>query len=492
VKQKGKPQVNILFVAAEMHPFAKTGGLADVVGALPLALARRGHQVSLVLPAYPAALTAGIPCCRLPHRVPIPMGRTSLEAGVFAADVDGVTVWLLDLPSLYDRPTLYGPPSGGYPDNARRFAALCQGALAMTHALEFCPDIIHCHDWHAALLPALLRWRVPEPFFARTATVLTVHNLAFQGLFPAATRAELGLPADWLQVERAEFYGQLSFLKAGLQAAEKITTVSPTYRQETLQPAFGCGLDGVLRQRAADFSGILNGIDYAEWNPASDVRLAANYDRDSLAGKGQCKAALQERLGLPVAPDVPLLAVVSRLTEQKGCELLLEIMPRLATAPLQFALLGTGDAHFLEAFQAIAAEKAPNVALNLAFHPELGPLMYAGADMFLMPSRFEPCGISQLIALRYGAVPVVRRTGGLADTVEQASATAGNGFLFDDYASESFWRALQSALAAYQNRTGWHLLMQRGMAADHSWERSVGAYENIYREALQKRGGGKS
>lgn len=484
--------MNLLFVAAEMHPFAKTGGLADVVGALPLALARRGHQVHLVLPAYPGALAAGIPCRRLPHRVPIPMGSTSLEAGVYIATVDGVTVWLLDLPTLYNRPSLYGSSSGDYPDNYLRFAALSQGALAATMALGFRPDIIHCHDWHAALLPALLRWRTPEPFFAGTATVLTVHNLAFQGLFPPATLAELGLPADWLRVERAEFYGQFSFLKAGLQAAEKITTVSPTYRQETLLPAFGCGLDGVLLQRAADFCGILNGIDYAEWNPASDGRLAANYDRDSLAGKGQCKAALQRRLGLPLAPDVPLLVVVSRLTEQKGCDLLLEIMPHLTTAPLQLALLGTGDEHFLEAFRGIAAEKAPNMCLNLAFHPELGPLMYAGADMFLMPSRFEPCGISQLIALRYGTIPIVRRTGGLADTVEQASATAGNGFLFDTYDSESFWQALQTALAAFRDQAGWQLLMQRGMAADHSWERSVGVYENVYQEALQMRRGGRS
>ncbi len=415
-----------------------------------------------------------------------------MEAGVYAAKVDDVTVWLLDLPTLYARPTLYGSPCGDYPDNYLRFAALCQGALAVTRALGFRPDIIHGHDWHAALLPALLHWRTPELFFVNTATVLTVHNLAFQGLFPAATLAELGLPADWLQVERAEFYGQFSFLKAGLQAAEKITTVSPTYRQETLLPAFGCGLDGVLRQRAPDYRGILNGIDYAEWNPASDARLAANYERDSLAGKGRCKAALQRRLGLPISPDVPLLAVVSRLTEQKGCDLLLKIMPRLTAAPLQLALLGTGDEHFLQAFRAIAAEKAPNVALNLAFHPELGPLMYAGADMFLMPSRFEPCGISQLIALRYGTVPVVRRTGGLTDTVEQASATTGNGFLFDSYDRESFCQALQSALAAYRDRTGWQLLMQRGMAADHSWERSVGAYENVYHEALQMRRGGKS
>ena len=482
--------MNILFAAAEMTPFAKTGGLADVVGALPKALAQRGHRVQVVVPAYPAALSAGIPFRRQRRRLQLRLGSRLIVAGQYAADFDGVTVWLLDVPELYERPGLYGTSAGDYADNHVRFATLSLGAIALARMQKSPPDIIHCHDWHAALLPALLRWYTPDPFFAASASVLTVHNLAFQGLFPATVLADLGLPAEWLRMERAEFYGQFGFLKAGLQAADKITTVSPTYRRETLGRELGCGLEGVLNERANDYVGILNGLDFTEWDPATDQRLPANYSVTSLPGKQQCKEALQQRLGLPVAPKVPLLVMISRLTEQKGCDLLLSVLPRLVAAPVQVVLLGVGDEPFMLALGAFAREEPRNISVNLGFHTELGPFMYAGADMLLMPSRFEPCGISQLIALRYGTVPIVRRTGGLADTVEAATATTGNGFLFSRYDADSFWQTIQEAVALYQNRPGWQRLMQRGMMADYSWNRSVEAYETVYAEAAEQRRGG--
>jgi starch synthase len=480
--------MNILFVAAEMVPFAKTGGLADVVGALPQSLARRGRQVRVVLPLYPSVLVAGISLREVRRRVVVQLGSLLLRARVCEAEVGGVTVWFLDLPALFARPGLYGTVGGDYPDNYVRFAALCCGALALVKARKFHPDVIHCHDWHGALLPPLLRWREPDPFFAGTGTVLTIHNLAFQGLFPPAILAELGLPANWLQLHRAEFYGQVSFLKAGLLAADRITTVSPGYRDETLQPALGSGLDGVLRERATDYVGILNGIDADEWDPATDQRLPFRFSPRSLGGKVRCKAALQQRLGLPLSPDVPLLIVVSRLTEQKGCDLLLELLPRLAAAPLQLALLGTGDERYLRGFKQAAALQYPNISLNLAFHPELGSLMYAGADIFLMPSRFEPCGLGQLIALKYGAVPVVRRTGGLADTVIDVAEPKGTGFLFWDFSVTAFWQAIERALTLYDDQRVWRQVMRRGMRADFSWKRSVGAYEEIYAAAMKQQG----
>jgi starch synthase len=483
--------MNILFVAAEMVPFAKTGGLADVVGALPQALARRGHQVRVVVPLYPSARLSGIPLRRLRRSVTVRLGNSSLHAGIFEAQISGVRVWFLDLPSLFDRSGLYGTITGDYADNHQRFAALCRGALELVKSVGFRADVIHCHDWHAALLPAMLRWDEQDPFFATTGTVLTIHNLAFQGLFPPAILPELGLPAHWWQMNRAEFYGQISFLKAGLLAADKITTVSAGYRNETLLPELGCGLDGVLQVRSADYTGILNGIDGDEWDPAVDRRLPARYSTRTLSGKARCKAALQQLLGLPLLPEVPLLAVVSRLTEQKGCDLLLELLPRLAATPLQLALLGTGDERYMLGFQQAAAQNHRNISINLSFHPELGPLMYAGADLFLMPSRFEPCGIGQLIALKYGAVPVARQTGGLADTIVDAAKPQGTGFLFADFTADAFWQAVERALSMYADQRRWRQIMRRGMNADYSWERSVGTYEEIYAAAMEQRREGR-
>jgi starch synthase len=485
---KSKPGMNILFVAAEMAPFAKTGGLADVVGALPQALARRGHRVCVVVPLYPSSRLAGIPLRRLRRSVTVPLGNNYQRAGICAAHLGGVDVWFLDLPALYDRSGLYGAAGSDYPDNHLRFAALCRGALALVKTVGFRPDVVHCHDWHAALVPAMLRWDEQDPFFAATGTVLTIHNLAFQGLFPPDTLAELGLPT---QMDRAEFYGQISFLKAGLMAADKITTVSAGYRNETLCPELGCGLDGVLQVRSADYVGILNGIDDKEWNPATDCRLPACFSATSLRGKARCKAALQQLLGLPSMPEVPLLAVVSRLTEQKGCDLLLELLPRLAAAPLQLALLGTGDEYYMRAFQRAAAQRYRNISISLSFHPELGPLMYAGADLFLMPSRFEPCGIGQLIALKYGAVPVARQTGGLADTIIDAREPQGTGFLFADFTAAAFWQAIERAMTSFADLRRWRQIMRRGMNADFSWGRSVGTYENIYCAAMAQRREGR-
>lgn len=471
---KTKPP-RVLFVTPEIHPLIKTGGLADVSGALPAALRELGADVRVLVPGYPKVL-AGAKNKRLRH---VFHGLPEAgEARLLSASLpgSGVPLLIIDCPALYRRDGgPYQTPSGtDWPDNARRFALLSRiGAILGGDAspLSFRPDIVHCNDWQSALAPALLRYAPGK----KAATVMTIHNLAFQGIFPAATFGQSGLPPESFNMEGVEYYGNFSFLKAGLYYADRITTVSPTYAGEIQQEPLGFGLQGLLAQRRANLAGIVNGIDTDDWNPATDPHLAKNYDIADLAGKAANKRALQEKMGLPPEPDIPLLGVISRITHQKGVDLLLEIAPRLLEEA-QIVLLGTGDAALENGFRQLAQAHPGRAGIMIGFDEGLSHLIEAGADLFLMPSRFEPCGLNQMYSQRYGTPPVVHATGGLADTV----ADGVSGFVFEPMTAEDFYGCVRRALTAYRDEEAWRRIQRNGMKQDFSWKKSAGEYLALY------------
>jgi starch synthase len=479
------PHVAVLSVASEVFPLVKTGGLADVVGALPSALAREGIAMRTLVPGYPQVVAAL-------EAVEVVQTVATLHGGparVLAGRAAGLDLFVLDAPHLYDRAgTPYASHDGkDWPDNAQRFGALGAVAAAIGRGSvpAYVPDVVHAHDWQAGLAPAYLHYGgTPRP-----RTVMTVHNMAFQGQFPVTLLGELGLPAQALVLDGVEYYGSIGYLKAGLALADRITTVSPTYALEIRTPAFGMGLDGLLRHRAAVLSGILNGIDSTHWNPAADPHLAAQFDRRHLAARARNKAALQERLGLVVDATAPLLGVVSRLTWQKGMDLLLEALPVIGGMGAQLALIGTGDGA-LEAGFAAAAYAAPGrVAAVIGYDESLAHLLQGGVDALVVPSRFEPCGLTQMEALRYGAIPVVARVGGLADTVVDASemalaAKAGTGVQFSPVTRDALLAAIERVMVLYRDRPAWRRMQARAMAVDVSWSRPAARYAALYRELV--------
>ncbi|MBU3672649.1 MAG: glycogen synthase GlgA [Sinobacteraceae bacterium] len=469
--------MRVLHVAAEMFPFVKTGGLADVVAALPAAQRAAGLDARVLLPGYPAVLDA-LRRSRKVHDGGTLFGaaRVTLRQGVLT---DGeLPVYVIDAPYLYARDGgPYQDEAGReWRDNLQRFALLgWYGAhLAAGDAgPQWQPELLHCHDWHAALACTMLRLHPPR----RSRTVFTVHNLAYQGRFELGDFPLLGLPARCLDgLDGLEFHGQLSFMKAGLVDADAISTVSPTYAREITTAEFGCGLEGVLRSRADDLHGILNGVDPAVWNPATDAHLAATYDAADLDGKAQCKAFLQQELGLAVRSDAPLFAVVSRLSQQKGLDLLLEVLPGLLAAGAQLVLLGSGDAALESAFREAARAHPTAVGVQIGYDEALAHQIIAAADVILLPSRFEPCGLTQLYGLRYGTLPLVRRVGGLADTVDTTT-----GFTFDTADAGALSDAVQRALIAWRDRPHWRTLQQNAMNRDHSWSAAAAAYTSLYR-----------
>jgi starch synthase len=488
--------MKVLHVAAEIFPLVKTGGLADVLGALPEALSAQGAQVRLVLPGLPA-IVKGVAhqkvVCELGAM--FGAGRVTLRLGRLAHSK--LAVYVVDAPYLYQRPgnPYHGPDGHEWPDNLQRFGLLGWVAAHLAAGeldTHWTPDVLHAHDWHAAMACA---YAACHPG-TRAAMVYTIHNLAYQGLFDETDYHLLGLPARLLVPAGLEFHGLLSFTKAGLKYADRITTVSPSYASEIATEHFGCGLDGVIRARGADVSGILNGVDGAVWNPAADPLTAAPYSPDALDGKTRCKAALQAELGLGVQADAPLLAVVSRLTAQKGLDLVLQALPALleshAGASVQLAVLGNGDPALEAAFTAAAASYPGRVAVCLTYDEKLAHRMMAGADAILVPSRFEPCGLTQLYALRYGTVPVVRHVGGLADTVVDATEAAlqgdtATGFTFGPATPAALAHALVRALNAYRDSAQWRQLMLRGMAQNFSWAAAAGQYMALYRQILEER-----
>lgn len=479
--------MKVLFAVAEAVPYVKTGGLADVAEVLPAALRGLGHDVRLVLPRYRAVAPARL-TPTLPLRLPIG-GRTVEGAVLTTTSPAGVPVYLVDCPPFFDRPGVYGDGGRDYEDNLVRFAFFGQAVLAVAESL-FTPDLVHAHDWHAALVAAYVhrRRRTNRPAWP---VLFTVHNVAMQGVFPGEQFGFLGLPAEYFTPEGLEFWGQVNCLKAGLVYADVLSTVSETYAREIQTPEYGAGLDGVLRRRSADLFGVLNGVDYTRWDPQVDTHLPARYGPDDLEGKRRCKEALQRERGLRPLPYAPLVAMVSRLTEQKGCDLVTAVLPWLVAQGAQFVLLGTGEARYQERFEALARAHPRGVAVAFGFDEPLAHRIEAGADLFLMPSRFEPSGLNQLYSMRYGTLPVVRRTGGLADSVVDATPDAvaqgrATGFVFDAYAPEALQAALSRALAAYRDGPTWYRLQQAAMQQDFSWDRSARRYADLYALTVER------
>ena len=487
--------MKVLFVASECVPFVKTGGLADVVGALPGALAallpQGSVEVRVLLPAYPAVKAA------LPKKAKtvvfgnLPGGRARL----LAAKAKGFDVLALDAPHLFDRPgnPYLGPDGKDWPDNHLRYGALARAAarIAMEGVGGWRPDIVHTHDWQGGLVPAYLKLDPPRAAKGKTPppTLITIHNIAFQGLFPAAAMTELGLPESGFTHSGFEFFGQVGFLKAGLAYADRIATVSPTYARELTSAEFGMGLEGLIAHRRAGLSGILNGIDLDVWNPEADAAIAAPYAVGRLGPKAKNRAALAERFRLDPEKNAPLFCVISRLTRQKGLDLLLEALPRLLARGASLALLGAGDADLEKAFADAARNNPGRVGVVIGYDEALSHLMQAGADAILVPSRFEPCGLTQLYGLRYGTLPVVARTGGLADTVIDANTAAlqagvATGFQFSPVATAPLADAIDRACDAFADRKLWTAMMRRAMKHPVGWETSAAAYAKIYTEML--------
>jgi starch synthase len=488
--------MKVLYVCTELFPLLKTGGLGDVGAALPPALRDAGCDVRVLLPGFPA-IRAGVSRSRLPHASPLalPDGEgprlddldltqpPALHPAILPGS--GLAAYVLDVRALFDRPG--DPYKDAHGDNGIRFALLGWAAACLGHGLDpyWQPDVVHCHDWHTGMAPLYLR-QMAMPGPPPAATVFTIHNLAYQGLFPASLFARLGLPDYLFGIDGVEFWGQVSFMKAGLQAADRITTVSPTYAREILEPEQGCGLDGLLRARSEVVSGILNGVDYTCWSPAHDPALAHPYDRDSLERKGMAKAGLQRRMGLQVTPESMVFGVVSRLTEQKGLHLIEAAADELVKMGAQLAVLGTGDGPLEQAFGRATKRHPGQIAVEIGYDESLAHAIVAGADVLLVPSRFEPCGLTQLYALRYGTLPLVHSVGGLADTVVDATAPnleagSATGFVFDDYSMQGLRGALRRAFELHAQPTAWAKVQATAMQQRFDWREAAARYLALYR-----------
>ncbi len=456
--------MKILTCASEMVPFAKTGGLADVAGALPLALEELGHEVIVTLPRYKAILDTKFKLTRV-------------SADISCALVGKkIKVYFIEQPALYGRDGLYGDKAGDYPDNLDRFLHYCSRSLSVLKEIGFKPDIIHCHDWQSALVPVLLKSALAQdPFFKAAKTLFTIHNIGYQGLFPKEQFPKLGIDWKFFTPETLEYYDKINVLKGGIVFSDAVTTVSLTYSREIQTKEFGFGLEGVLAKRSGSVFGILNGLDYGIWNPESDPFLEKKYSVKNIAEKARNKAALQKRCGLPVEPTMPLLGIVSRLAEQKGFDILAKAIEDICAEKLQLVILGTGDALYHTLLESIVKKYPKVVSLHLKFDDSLAHQIYAGSDIFLMPSKYEPCGLGQLISLSYGTIPLVYKTGGLADTV-----TRENGFVFDRYDAGELLKTVQRAVKAFGDQKSWGKLMQKAMQYNFSWEQSAKQYVRLY------------
>jgi starch synthase len=466
-------------ISSEAAPFAKTGGLADVLGSLPSALRTCGDEVAVVIPRYGSIDLKN--ARRVWDNLPVHFGAASYPVSIYQAAA-AYPVYLVDCAPLYDRKGLYGESGMDYPDNHIRFAVFCRAALGVARFL-FRTDIFHCHDWQTGLVPAYLRTTfATDPTFLGCRTLFTIHNLGYQGLFPKTALAEVALDPSVYRPDGMEFFGRVSYIKAGIEYADAVSTVSPTYAREIQTPEFGFGLDARLRHRASVLSGILNGVDYADWNPQTDPRIAARYSAEDLSGKAACKRQLLAEFGLPPeAMDRPLLGMVSRFTRQKGTDLVEEIAAQLAAGDVYLVALGTGDSEYEDFFRRVQEEHPGRIAARIGFDDGLAHRIEAGADIFLMPSHYEPCGLSQIYSLHYGTVPVVRATGGLDDTIEE-----GTGFKFAEYSGEGFLEAVRAAVRAFADREEWQRMMRRGMRRDFSWKTPAAAYSELYRRMLAR------
>lgn len=481
--------MHIAFAASECVPFSKTGGLADVVGALPRALAAAGHQVSVYLPRY--RQTKLNDAKTVVRSVTVPFDdRYRFCSVVTGGNHSGIEFYFVDYPPYFDREALYGTSSGDYPDNAERFALFSRAVLEASKVLGV-PQVFHCHDWQSALIPVLLRTQYAEdPAFKEVATVFTIHNMGYQGLFSPDTLPLIMLPWDLFTISKMEFFGNVNFLKGALVYSDFITTVSRKYSQEIQTSEFGFGLEGVLRDRAATVTGILNGVDYDEWSPERDKFAVAKFSPADLSGKAKCKQDLLAAFGI-TNPNLslPVIGIVSRFAAQKGFDLIAQIMDRLAREEMIVVALGAGDKPYEEMFQRLQKQFPSKIAVKVAYDNAIAHKIEAGSDMFLMPSKYEPCGLNQIYSLRYGTVPVVRATGGLDDTIEPWNPRTGKGtgFKFSEYNGEALLLTIKEALRAFRDQSSWQTLMRNGMNKDFSWNASAKEYVRVYEKALQAR-----
>ena len=476
--------------ASEALPYAKTGGLADVVGALSAALAKQEHAVTVILPLYSQIDTHRFSLKSTGKTISVLLSDRKEEGDLFTHNQEGVTYYFIKNDRYFSRPGLYGTNEGDYPDNAERFVFFSKGILEGARQLGLQPDVLHCHDWHTGLVPVFLK-TLNSDDFRKTASLFTIHNLGYQGIFWHYDWPLLNLPWEYFNYQALEFYGQINFLKGGLIFADALNTVSPKYAKEIQTAAYGNRLDGVLSRRKKDLYGILNGIDTKEWDPSNDRYIPVKYDSKDLSGKGKCKAALQKELGLPIQKEVPLLAMITRFAEQKGIDLVAAIFEKLMKQQVQIVILGSGEKRFETLFKSMAGKYPDQAVVKIAYDTPLAHRIEAGADIFLMPSKYEPCGLNQMMSLRYGTVPVVRATGGLDNTVVHFDPVSlqGNGFKFKAYTTTAFFRQIQNALSLYSEKKKWQAVIQNGMAGNYSWEASAEKYLRLYESVIRKQEG---
>jgi len=484
--------LRVLFATPEAVPFAKTGGLADVAGALPKYLQPLGCDLKVVMPYYRMVKKTGAPIRHLGEEMEVTVGGETIQVDLYQGQLDKeIPVYFIGREEFYDREYLYSTPKGDYFDNAERFIFFSKAALLLCRYLGFSPDVIHHHEWQTGLIPGYLKSIYREdPLFSHTGVVFTIHNIAYQGLFRKEKFWLSGLPQEMYNPEGIEFWERINLMKAGIVYADVINTVSQRYSEEIQTPEFGYGLEGILSKRKEDLYGIINGVDYTEWDPSRDAHLVARYDPGDLSGKRACKKDLLKEFHLPSSLEkVPLLGMISRLADQKGFDLLAEILEELFTLDLGFILLGTGEQKYHDLFQQVARKYPQKAGIRIAYDDRLAHKIEAGADFFLMPSKYEPCGLNQIYSLKYGTIPVVRATGGLDDTIVNYNPVTGtgNGFKFSRYDAKEFLNQIKVAISYFSQPKHWKQLLQNAMTADFSWQRSAEAYLQLYRKALKKR-----
>jgi starch synthase len=481
--------MKVLIASPEVFPFVKTGGLADVTGALPKALQKLGVETRVILPKHKGIEERGFPMRYKNYKISCQVSQSVMEAEVVESEYDGITAYLVEKDEYFYRDYLYSTPDGDFMDNAERFAFFSKSVLEAMKVTGFVPDVLHCNDWETALAPVFLNTiSKDDPVLRKVATLFTIHNLGYQGIFWHYDMHLLNVGWEYFTPDYLEFFGNINFLKGGIVFSDIVNTVSKKYSEEIQTPEFGCGLDGILRTRRDDLYGIINGIDYADWDPSHDGLLPKAYAPGNMEGKKTCKRALQEAFGLRTDENTPLIATISRLADQKGFDLIADGLSEMLAMGVQYVILGTGERKYHDLLSELAEKHEKSFSIKIAYDNKRAHLMEAGADMFLMPSMYEPCGLNQLYSLKYGTVPVVRGVGGLEDTISDytASPGTGTGFKFYEYRKEAMLEAISRAISVFKDRTAWTSLVNRCMEQDFSWERSAREYMDLYASAAKK------
>ena len=480
--------MKIAFLASEVIPYAKTGGLADVAGALPKYLNKLGTDARLFMPLYREVRKKGLPLETVLDHVEVDLGGRKKAFAVKTHSGNSFLAYFIEKDEYFDRDFLYGTAAGDYPDNGERFGFFSMAVLETIKQLGFAPDILHCHDWQSAVALAYLKTILArDAFFAGTRSLFTIHNLAYQGLFRKDVLGKVGLPESLFNMNGLEFWGKVNFLKAGILYSTAVSTVSPRYSREIQTPEFGCGLDGLLRSRSGILFGLLNGVDYAAWDPATDTLIPARYKASDLTGKKVCKAELLKTFGLSGGAGTPVIGIVSRLAGQKGLDIVCDALPSLFALGVRLIILGTGETKIQDSLLEARKVYPTQLGLKIAFDEKIAHMIYAGSDLFLIPSRYEPCGLTQMYSLRYGTVPVVRATGGLDDSIREfdPAERTGNGFKFEVALPDALVGAVRNALAAFGRPYDWQTLIRNAMDSDFSWEKSAGEYMDLYRKLAE-------